>query len=82
MGRAVPRWLAALCLLGSLTARAAWAASSVWAIHGAHSTLYLAGSVHLLPAQDAALPAAFERAYADSAQLVMELDLARLDRPG
>jgi uncharacterized protein len=79
VGRAPPRWLAALCLLGSLSAHAAWAASSVWAIHGSHSTLYLAGSVHLLPAQDATLPAAFDRAYLDSAKLVMELDLGKLD---
>jgi len=35
--------------------------------------------VHLLPAQDAALPPGFERAYSDSARLVMELDLAKLD---
>src|SRR6202007_3407965 len=89
--RAAPRWLAAdgggvgrtalqrllaLCLLGSLTAHAA---SPVWAIRGAHNTVYLAGSVHLLPAQDAVLPQAFDRAHADSAKLVMELDLGKLD---
>jgi uncharacterized protein YbaP (TraB family) len=33
----------------------------------------------MLPANDAALPQAFARAYADSARLVMELDLAKLD---
>jgi uncharacterized protein len=73
---AVQRLLLALCLLGSLTAHAA---SPVWAIRGAHNTVYLAGSVHLLPAQDAVLPQAFDRAYADSAKLVMELDLGKLD---
>jgi hypothetical protein len=51
----------------------------VWAVRGAHNTVYLAGSVHLLPAQEAALPQAFDRAYADSAKLVMELDLGKLD---
>jgi len=51
----------------------------VWAIRGTHNTLYLAGSVHLLPSQDSALPAALERAYGASAKLVMELDLANLD---
>ena len=72
---------ALLLLLGSLSAGAppARAASCVWAIRGAHNTVYLAGSVHLLPAQDAALPAAFGRSYSDSARLVMELDLAKLD---
>ncbi|HYM43931.1 MAG TPA: TraB/GumN family protein [Steroidobacteraceae bacterium] len=68
------RWLLALCLLGSLSAQAA---SPVWAIRGPHNTVYLAGSIHLLRAGDAALPAAMSRAYADSARLVMEIDLAR-----
>ncbi|HEY0767511.1 MAG TPA: TraB/GumN family protein [Steroidobacteraceae bacterium] len=76
MGRTTLQGFLALGLLGSLTAHAA---SPVWAIRGAHNTVYLAGSVHLLPAQDAALPPAFERAYADSAKLVMELDLGTLD---
>ena len=63
MGRTALRWFLALGLLGSLTAHAA---SPVWAIRGTHNTVYLAGSVHLLPAQDAALPPAFDRAYTDS----------------
>ncbi len=75
MGRTT-RWFLALGLLGSLSAQAA---SPVWAIRGAHNTLYLAGSVHLLPSEDAALPAPLERAYGASAKLVMELDLANLD---
>ena len=77
MGRTMRRWLLALGLLGSLTAHAA---SPVWALHGEHNTVYLAGSVHLLRANDAALPAAFERAYAGSRALVMELDLGKLDQ--
>ncbi|HTD11092.1 MAG TPA: TraB/GumN family protein [Steroidobacteraceae bacterium] len=81
MGRTVPRWLLALCLLGSLTlpAQHARAAAAVWTVRGAHGTVYLAGSVHLLAANDATLPAAFERAYADSSLLVMEMDLGKLD---
>ena len=81
MGRKSLQRLLALGLLGGLSSAAltAQAASPVWAIRGAHNTLYLAGSIHLLPPQDAALPAAFDRAYADSARLVMELDLAKLD---
>ena len=81
MARATLRRGLALSLFGSLiaTALGAQAASPVWVIRGAHSTLYLAGSVHLLPAQDATLPQAFDRAYADSAKLVMELDLGKLD---
>src|SRR2546423_7617049 len=76
MGRTACRWFLALGLLGSLTAHAA---GPVWAVRGAHNPVYLAGSVHLLPAQDAVLPSAFDRAYADSGQLVMELDLGQLD---
>src|SRR5205807_784292 len=71
--RAAPRWLAAdgggegrtasrrriaLCLLGGLSAHAA---SPVWAIRGAHNTVYLAGSVLLVPAEDAVLPQGFEQ---------------------
>lgn len=63
-------------LLGSLSARAQ---SPVWALHGAHHTVYLAESVHLLKPGDSALPGAVTRAYADSGELVMEMDLARLD---
>jgi uncharacterized protein len=76
VGRTTCRWLLALGLLGCLTAHAG---SPVWAIQGDHNTVYLAGSVHLLKANDAALPAAFDRAYAGSRTLVMELDLGKLD---
>lgn len=76
MGRKT-RWrLLALGLLGSLTAHAG---SPVWAIHGEHNTVYLAGSVHLLKANDAGLPAAFDHAYSGSKELVMELALDKLD---
>ena len=68
-----------LILLGLLGCLAAHAASPVWVIHGEHNTVYLAGSVHLLKAADAALPAAFDRAYAGSQTLMMELDLDNLD---
>ncbi len=69
-------WLLALLLLGSLSARAQ---SPVWALHGAHNTVYLAESVHLLKPGESTLPGAFARAYDDSHQLVMEMDLAKLD---
>jgi len=68
--------LAVVGLLGSLSASAE---SPVWAIKGAHNTVYLAGSVHLLRAKDAALPPAFEKAYAEAAALVMEIDLDDLN---
>jgi len=68
--------LALIGLLGGLTAHAE---APVWALRGTHNTVYLAGSVHLLKAEDAKLPAAFEHAYADSSALVMEIDLDDLD---
>ncbi len=70
------KWLLALCLLGSLSARAQ---SPVWALHGAHNTVYLAESVHLLKPGADTLPAAFTHAYQDSTLLVMEMDLGKLD---
>jgi uncharacterized protein len=76
VGRAIQQWLLAVGLLGCLTAQAA---SPVWAIRGAHNTVYLAGSVHLLPSAQATLPAGLMRAYADSSRLVMEVDLGKLD---
>jgi uncharacterized protein YbaP (TraB family) len=69
-------WLVALGLLGSLSAHAQ---SPVWALHGAHNTVYLAESVHLLKAGDARLPPAFDRAYGNARTIVMELDLSQLD---
>ena len=67
---------AALCLLSGLTAQAQ---SPVWALRGAHNTVYLAESVHLLKAGDATLPREFEPAYAAAAIIVMEVDLSHLD---
>jgi uncharacterized protein len=76
VGRKTRCWLFALSLLGSLTAHAG---SPVWAIHGDHNTVYLAGSVHLLKADDSRLPSAFDRAYGGSKALVMELDMSKVD---
>ena len=66
----------ALGLFGCLSVQAA---GPVWAMHGTHNTVYLAGSIHMLPPNDAQLPAAFDHAYADSSKVVMELDLGKLD---
>jgi uncharacterized protein len=79
VGRKTFRRILTLGVLSCLTAPG-HAASPVWAIHGDHNTVYLAGSVHLLKANDSALPAAFERAYTGSQTLVMELDLGKVDQ--
>ncbi len=54
-------------------------AGLVWALRGAHNTVYLAGSVHLLRDDGAPLPAPLERAYGDAEALLMEIDLDSLD---
>jgi len=76
VGRKTPCWLLALCLLGSVTAHAG---SPVWALHGDHNTVYLAGSVHLLKAADSNLPPGFDRAYKGSKAVVMELAIDKVD---
>jgi len=76
VGRKTRCWLFALCLFGCLRAHAG---SPVWAIHGDHNTVYLAGSVHLLKADDSRLPSGFDRAYGGSKALVMELDMNKVD---
>jgi uncharacterized protein YbaP (TraB family) len=75
------RRLLALGLLGGLSTATlcAQAAAPVWVIRGPHAIVYLAGSVHLLPAQSSTLPAAFDHAYSDSKKLVMEMDMGKID---
>ncbi|MCP5338813.1 MAG: TraB/GumN family protein [Steroidobacteraceae bacterium] len=52
----------------------------VWTVRGpAGGTVFLAGSIHLLRADDAALPAALEHAYREAGRLVMEIDLSAVD---
>lgn len=51
----------------------------VWTLRGDHNTVYIAGSVHLLRPDGAALPAPLESAYRDAESLLMEIDLDDLD---
>ena len=48
-------------------------------IRGNGNRVYIAGSMHLLRAGDAALPIALQRAYEDAEALVMEIDLDDVD---
>jgi uncharacterized protein len=78
--RGLARGLAGALLLATLAGTAhARGASSVWVVHGATNTVYLAGSVHALPREHAELPAQLERAYAASRSVVMEVDLDDMD---
>lgn len=47
----------------------------LWSVRGAHNTVYLFGSIHVLRPGDAGLPRAAAEAYAEAEQLVMEIDM-------
>ncbi len=76
------RFLAAL-LLWSITLlpftacgqkpAAAGGTGSVWVVESPTTKLYLCGTIHLLRRGDYPLPAAYEKAYTDSAKLAFEL---------
>ncbi len=56
-------------------------ASCIWKISDADSTVYLAGSVHLLREQDYPIPSAYRAAYEDSDRLVFEVDMKVMEDP-
>jgi uncharacterized protein YbaP (TraB family) len=79
-GRGLARGLAGALLLATLSVAVdARGTSSVWVMKGAKNTVYLAGSVHALPRENAELPPQLERAYAASRSVVMEVDLDDMD---
>lgn len=55
------------------------AASSVWKVSKGKDVVYVAGTVHLLPADQFPLPAEFERAYQAADVLVLEADVPAPD---
>ena len=79
--RSVPRILLALLLVvaGNLRAQADTALHSLWDLHGKHNTVYLLGSIHVLRPVDYPLNPALLQAYANSAALLMEVNLDQLD---
>lgn len=80
--RRLRRYAAALLLVClAHPAPRAWADEAhhtLWAVKGAHNTVYLLGSVHVLKPGDRELPAEDLRAYRKAAALVMEIDLNSL----
>ena len=48
------------------------AQTSVWKVTGKGTTMYLAGTIHLLRPSDFPLPAQFDSAYAHSATIALE----------
>lgn len=69
-------------LVGAITTFAEETAKApIWALSDEDSTVYLAGSVHLLRKQDMPIPPAFDAVYAQSEELVFELDMAEMMNP-
>jgi uncharacterized protein len=79
--KSVCAWLgsAGLALLASVNARADESRHIFWEVKGAHNTVYLLGSVHLLKAGESTLPPEIQQAYRRSSTLVMELNLNDAD---
>ncbi len=53
----------------------------IWKLSDEDSTVYLAGSVHLLREKDMPIPEAFDRIYEKADDLVFEIDLAEMLSP-
>ncbi|MGA2564738.1 MAG: TraB/GumN family protein [Steroidobacteraceae bacterium] len=66
---------ATLCWAVAAAALADSGHHSFWSVKGAHNTVYLLGSVHVLKPADSDLPPDSLRAYNNAKALVMELDL-------
>jgi hypothetical protein len=74
----IRRFAAVLLALAStctVTGAAAAGPSPLWTVRGAHNTVYLLGSIHVLRPGDVGLPSAAQSAYDDAERLVMEIDL-------
>ncbi len=55
--------------------------SCIWKISDTGSTVYLAGSVHLLRKIDMPIPSAYARVYEDSDEVIFEVDMATMSDP-
>jgi len=56
--------------------------TAIWKLSDENSTVYLAGSVHLLREQDMPYPGAYDTVYEDSAEVVFEIDMKEMNGPG
>lgn len=67
-----------LALLAATLATGAMAKSCLWKVSSETGTLYVQGSVHVLKASHYPLAPAIEQAYAESAALVLEVDMKEM----
>ncbi len=65
--------------LGMVASSQAEEKATIWKLKRDESTVYLAGSVHLLREQDHPLPKAYDRVYKDSDRVYFEVDMAEMD---
>ena len=59
----------------------AYAASSVWTVEKDGNRVFIGGTIHLLTASDYPVPAVFEKAYAQSVEVILETDMQKLQSP-
>jgi len=77
--RGLGRGLAGALLFAFAAGTAHADGASVWSVKGKRNTVYLAGSVHALPAEHAELSRQLERAYQAADAIIMEVDLDDLN---
>ena len=65
----------------NLSAEEAPQKAPIWELSDQDSTVYLAGSVHLLREKDMPIPRAFDAVYEQSDEMVFEIDMAVLFNP-
>lgn len=70
--------LAFVLLLATLPAQAD--ETFLWSVQGKSNTVYLLGSIHMLPPSVYPLPTAMERAYQDSKVVVFETDIGAINK--
>lgn len=75
------RHLSLAIVLLACWAVAAWAGGPVWMISKGDARLYIGGTIHVLDRDDYPLPEAFDQAYRQAAEVVLETDLDQLQNP-
>ena len=73
--------LLSLFLLLLLFSVPLYAGSPVWIVEKDANRLFIGGTIHLLAESDYPLPAVFEKAYDESATVVLETDMQKLNSP-
>lgn len=75
------RLACSLVWLSLLLATPVQAESPVWMIEKNAARVFVGGTMHILTQQDYPLPSAFETAYRQSAKIVFETDVAKMNDP-